>query len=837
MKSTEQNKMAETKTAIRKLVRNYTTGRLEIRFVDSETGQVLDSLDGYTVVGAGTDQEAPSTEESTPEVASNSAGTGFSGGGSGGGGGAAYSIGDGTDAGFMDLIKSIPFIGDFFQDENQFPPRPSAPIDSTVDGTAPVTSVQRDGISDTGWAPDMGTQMAFNPEAGPGVGSRYGPASEMAALGQEFAFSNPSSGTGPGSIYGPSASWADEAQRQITSSAPIGNVGSWADVLGQSMMASAPLSLADVNQSAGNINPPVSTSQRGPGLAALDPNYASFERVRGVSTEGLTPSTADSIAALATNTPGGIDIRSGYRSPSTNARVGGAGQSSHMSGLAADISLKDLNDAERRDLVERSIMSGFNRVGAYSGNTGLHVDKNQSFVGDPRNVGGVYAMYDKSNSNISRAPSWFTQGYDADPNTPGAQSLLAPVPGMTREQALAANGVVNSNPNMVTNISLENPQNTEAQSVARDVVNKDPGSIARSIVTNAVTPAERAGLGLSVRTDAEREAMAKALAGELSPNTLRALTSSDPTERVAALDEAKNIIGVVENRAVARKTTLDSIMSPNVISAFRTENLNTTTNNYKQYKDAVNNVVNSFYSGKIGTPSVPDATHYYNADLVNPAWANYADQKKQVGYHTFASNVKMADMSANEFGLPMYDLDSYNNNTTGFGFTSPVDYSLSEGAGAGRGSYFGSPTTGGFAPATTPTNGWAGDAGASLAFGGGTPNFNSGSQPSSGGFASSGSPAAMGANSGSNYDSNQSDGVGSASGGFASSGSAAAQGANSGSNYGGSSGQPSSAAAQGANSDSNYGSTNSVGASSSYGSYGAGQSDTSGGFSGWGGWI
>lgn len=100
-----------------------------------------------------------------------------------------------------------------------------------------------------------------------------------------------------------------------------------------------------------------------------------------------------------------IKIRSGYRNPSKNARVGGARGSAHMQGKAVDISLKGLSDAQRTALTVALINAGAKRVGAYSGNTGLHVDMRD--MGGGASHGDFHAMFDKTARNLNKAPSWF----------------------------------------------------------------------------------------------------------------------------------------------------------------------------------------------------------------------------------------------------------------------------------------------------------------------------------------------------------------------------------------------------------------------------------------------
>jgi len=63
-------------------------------------------------------------------------------------------------------------------------------------------------------------------------------------------------------------------------------------------------------------------------------------------------------------------ITSGYRSKETNKRAGGVSTSSHLKGLAADISCKD--SSTRQKIVSALIQAGFTRIGI--ADTFIHCD-------------------------------------------------------------------------------------------------------------------------------------------------------------------------------------------------------------------------------------------------------------------------------------------------------------------------------------------------------------------------------------------------------------------------------------------------------------------------------
>ena len=65
-------------------------------------------------------------------------------------------------------------------------------------------------------------------------------------------------------------------------------------------------------------------------------------------------------------------ITSGYRSKETNNRVGGVSTSSHLKGLAADISCKD--SSTRQKIISGLIKAGFTRIGISKKGNFIHCD-------------------------------------------------------------------------------------------------------------------------------------------------------------------------------------------------------------------------------------------------------------------------------------------------------------------------------------------------------------------------------------------------------------------------------------------------------------------------------
>ena len=73
-----------------------------------------------------------------------------------------------------------------------------------------------------------------------------------------------------------------------------------------------------------------------------------------------------------------LTITSAYRSPSYNAKVGGAKKSKHQQGLACDILMNNTTKAQRLDFIQKASESGIEGIGTYfpssSGANFVHLD-------------------------------------------------------------------------------------------------------------------------------------------------------------------------------------------------------------------------------------------------------------------------------------------------------------------------------------------------------------------------------------------------------------------------------------------------------------------------------
>ena len=71
-----------------------------------------------------------------------------------------------------------------------------------------------------------------------------------------------------------------------------------------------------------------------------------------------------------------IKINSGYRTVARNKKIGGVADSSHLKGLAADISCS--NSVDRFKLLNLLLEVGFNRIGIAKSFIHVDIDKNKS---------------------------------------------------------------------------------------------------------------------------------------------------------------------------------------------------------------------------------------------------------------------------------------------------------------------------------------------------------------------------------------------------------------------------------------------------------------------------
>lgn len=142
----------------------------------------------------------------------------------------------------------------------------------------------------------------------------------------------------------------------------------------------APVPAAAPSKAARTIEP-------GRGLANLVPNERGTP-ISAYDVAGLYPTTQTLMGELTRAGFGDVGVNSGYRSPSRNARAGGASRSQHMSGRAVDLATAGMTEAQRGALLEAGIVKGNAKgIGLYpSGNIHMDTRRNPAVWGPGRNA-------------------------------------------------------------------------------------------------------------------------------------------------------------------------------------------------------------------------------------------------------------------------------------------------------------------------------------------------------------------------------------------------------------------------------------------------------------------
>lgn len=327
-----------------------------------------------------------------------------------------------------------------------------------------------------------------------------------------------------------------------------------------------------------------SEENRNMGLGSLSPSFNSgninytHEDTRGPVTSGLSERSRDVLGSLAGASGTGLTVTSAYRSPAVNKSVGGAKNSLHMTGDAFDLSTKNLTDQQKRDLVERAVMSGAMEIGTYPDQS-LHISSVQRMAPtDPSLTGGVTAMNNRTRYGYNSAPSWFKDGLEV--------SRLAPTP------------------------------------VARPETMDSPVGLRNEAVANVDLGRQR------MFDEGTRAAMAKTLAGEIDQ---RFTDLSTPE----GIREANSIMSTMENRANKYGSISDAISAPNQYSTWNNNAVAATAMaNYNKNPEAFNSLVDSYAMDQRNNLGF---TSYYNPSITNPGWGASMVQTENIGPHKFGS--------------------------------------------------------------------------------------------------------------------------------------------------------------------------------------------------------
>ncbi len=136
-----------------------------------------------------------------------------------------------------------------------------------------------------------------------------------------------------------------------------------------------------------------------------------WARLRGAAKEKLSPDVVQ--AAEPVLQKYGLKVKSGYRDPEHNKRVGGAPKSQHLSGNAIDIDWADKSEAERQAIIKDLRAQGFTGFGV--GPTSLHADK-----GPQRS----WSYYGGTSTGGGKMPRWAAEALSGE--VPAAQQSVAP---------------------------------------------------------------------------------------------------------------------------------------------------------------------------------------------------------------------------------------------------------------------------------------------------------------------------------------------------------------------------------------------------------------------------
>ena len=250
----------------------------------------------------------------------------------------------------------------------------------------------------------------------------------------------------------------------------------------------------------------------------------------------------------------------------------------------------------------------------------------------PTKVGDVIDVPDREEvSSISE------QGYSSAKSQKSQPASLAAQPGMSRTAA--------------NNFGYKA---TPADKPSR------PGSLASptapAAAGMAMTPADASARGVGRTYSAEERAqMAKTLAGELTPGTMKGIAAQNPE----ALAEAASALGTIDNRVNSTveqgsvaQATRGSQYNANMTSALKngTVPAKVTERNYQKFGPIVDQLVDDYVAGKVASPT-PSATHYYNPSVANPKWGPaMAPTAQTFGPHTFGTPDKMYQPDPETFG-------------------------------------------------------------------------------------------------------------------------------------------------------------------------------------------
>lgn len=308
-------------------------------------------------------------------------------------------------------------------------------------------------------------------------------------------------------------------------------------------LASNPVTDA-ISDAAKTVGGWFSPAAPGPGMAALAPNGLNFNHPDQTN---IDPRMQDTLTGAFSELGINPDITSGYRSPSRNRSVGGAKQSLHMKGLAADIDMAGMTDAQRQDLTTALTQRGAGGLITYSPSPDmLHVDLRAR---DP--AASPHFMFDRTAALMDNAPGWFQEmakyGGIKTPDVgpvPPSRDPAAPAPDPFSAASLASIA-----PSMAaSSLGLPSPFRPDNLAPAPRVPN--------------VAPAPAAPTPIGAAQPASSLAPSPTPAKAISPSTLASVASMAVPGIGVALNAIPSALSPTPTTAIAPKAAVPPTIAP-----------------------------------------------------------------------------------------------------------------------------------------------------------------------------------------------------------------------------------------------------------------------------------
>lgn len=336
------------------------------------------------------------------------------------------------------------------------------------------------------------------------------------------------------------------------------------------------------------------------------------------------------------------------------------GSNRHRIGLAVDF---HVNDPQGNRVTDQGML---NKLAAEMGRQGIQsAGHGAGYMGQGKIHADLHNRYGKNQGPTWGGDSQFAKAFLSERTPVGvlpSQVAQTPSanPGSPSEGTSAeafVNNSVQKTPGAENTVQIDAPalSSTPAPQAANGPT---PVPMPAPQVTSSDTLSMNEGLGFvggrglggNVRsalqgkglTPQQMNMMSFAIAGELGSKTLANLASGNPRVIEQIRKEIADISATMVNRARStrfadRNDPISSVLTGSQYNSLLPGNLNTTNQNYSVAKDFIQQAVSDFNDGKL-TGNAPNATHYYNADLVTPSWASATrDPAIASGEHTFVN--------------------------------------------------------------------------------------------------------------------------------------------------------------------------------------------------------